>query len=154
MDLTIREARPDELPELKGFEQEIIKAERPFDSTLAPDPISYYNLAELMAAEDSIVIIAEAEGQLVGSGFAQIRKPKNYYTYSVYTHLGFMFVDPRFRGMGVNARIIEALTAWSKERGVDEIRLTVYPDNAAAIKAYEKVGFKSQLVEMRLNLKG
>lgn len=152
MEINIREARIEELPLLRSFEQEIIRAERPFDSTLAPDPISYYDLAEYINSDDAVVMVAEVEGQLVGSGFAQIRKPKDYYIHKSFTHLGFMYVDSTIRGKGVNAQIIKALTAWSKEKGVDEIRLTVYPDNTSAIKAYEKAGFKSQLIEMRLNL--
>ncbi|MGB5500466.1 MAG: GNAT family N-acetyltransferase, partial [Maribacter sp.] len=31
-----------------------------------------------------------------------------------------------------------------------EIRLTVYDENHAAIRAYEKVGFKKHIIEMRL----
>jgi RimJ/RimL family protein N-acetyltransferase len=33
-----------------------------------------------------------------------------------------------------------------------EVHLTVYPDNAPAIRAYEKVGFAPYILEMRLNL--
>ena len=36
--------------------------------------------------------------------------------------------------------------------GLPEIHLTVYPDNAPAIRAYEKVGFEPYILEMRLNL--
>jgi hypothetical protein len=39
--MIIRKATIDDLPVLLQFEQGIISAERPFDSTLLPDPISY-----------------------------------------------------------------------------------------------------------------
>ena len=43
----IRTATLDDLETLYRFEQGIILAERPFDPTLAKDPISYYDLKEL-----------------------------------------------------------------------------------------------------------
>jgi GNAT superfamily N-acetyltransferase len=50
------------------------------------------------------------------------------------------FTDPKYRGKG-EFKIIEALKNWCSSL---EIRpLDVYNDNPAAIKAYEKVGFKS-----------
>jgi ribosomal protein S18 acetylase RimI-like enzyme len=61
-----------------------------------------------------------------------------------------MYTDDQYRGMGINAKIVEALKSWSLERKFKEIRLTVYNDNLPAIKAYEKVGFKKHIIEMRL----
>ena len=54
--LIVRSARPEELPTLKQFEQGIIHAERPYDHTLKPDPISYYDIGELIASPDAEVI--------------------------------------------------------------------------------------------------
>ena len=61
-----------------------------------------------------------------------------------------MFTLPEYRGRGVNTKIIEKLKQWSFSKGLKEIRLTVYEDNHNAIKAYEKVGFKKHIIEMRL----
>jgi len=60
-----------------------------------------------------------------------------------------MYVEPVYRGQGVNKLIIEKLVEWSREKGLKEIRLQVYSDNLPAMRAYEKVGFKSILTEMR-----
>ena len=46
--IQFRVANLTDLPILLQFEQGIITAERPFDPTLKPDPISYYNLEELI----------------------------------------------------------------------------------------------------------
>nr|WP_262919432.1 GNAT family N-acetyltransferase [Niabella hibiscisoli] len=61
-----------------------------------------------------------------------------------------MYVDPAFRGKGVNSQVIDALKQWANSKGLQEIRLQVYSENDSAIKAYEKVGFKPILTEMRL----
>jgi len=54
------------------------------------------------------------------------------------------------RGRGVNKLIIDALVEWAAKKGLDEVRLQVYADNIPAVAAYEKVGFKKMLTEMRL----
>lgn len=38
-----------------------------------------------------------------------------------------------------------------RQEGVTELRLEVYCLNESAIKAYEKIGFKRHMIEMRMN---
>lgn len=148
----VRKATLADLDILYGFEQKIIRAERPFDATLDKDPISYYDLKELLHADNALVLLAEVDSKVIGSGFGHIREAKPYLDHSHYAHLGFMYTDPDYRGMGVNKAIVWALMDWSRSKKITELRLTVYNDNAPAIKAYEKVGFKKYILEMRVNL--
>lgn len=53
---------------------------------------------------------------------------------------------------GYNKLIIEALLKWCKERSIFEVKLDVYEENPSAIRAYEKMGFKKHLINMRLNI--
>ena len=146
-----RDAVLSDLPELLNFEQGIIIAERPYDPTLGEDPLSYYDLKELVLDPNTKVVVAEEEGgKLVASGYAVSKKARHYLDHETYAYLGFMFTDPDYRGLGINARIVDELVSWSKDQGFNEIRLTVYEDNLPAVKAYEKVGFKKHLVEMRI----
>jgi ribosomal protein S18 acetylase RimI-like enzyme len=39
---------------------------------------------------------------------------------------------------------------WVKEKKLTEVRLDVYAENESAISAYEKIGFKPDLLKMRL----
>jgi GNAT superfamily N-acetyltransferase len=64
-----------------------------------------------------------------------------------------MYVDPPFRGRGVNAEIIRSLKRWCRSRNVSETRLDVYEGNTTAIKAYEKAGFSKLSIEMRMPLR-
>lgn len=149
---SVRKATLADLDVLYAFEQKIIEAERPFDVTLGRDPISYYDLGELMGIDSAIVLLAEAGSRIIGSGFGHIREAKPYLDHDHYAHLGFMYTDPDYRGKGVNKAIIDALMDWSRSKTIMEVRLTVYNDNAPAIKAYEKVGFRGHILEMRANL--
>lgn len=148
--INIRSATLEDLPHLLKFEQGIIFAERPFDETLLSGTFHYYDLAERIRDPDAEVVVAEYNGTLVAGGSVIIKKGNTYNTFDKYAFLGFMYVEPAYRGRGINSLIIEKLMEWSKKKGLKEIRLQVYSDNIPAIKAYEKVGFKKILTEMRL----
>ncbi len=49
-------------------------------------------------------------------------------------------------------KIIETLKKWSIAQNITELRLEVYHDNIAAIKAYEKIGFTKHMIQMRMGL--
>lgn len=150
-DFIVRSAKLKDLKVLLEFEQGIIEAERPMDPTLAPDPISYYDLSEMISTDTAEVIVVEQYAQIIASGYAKIKKARHYLDHEFYSYLGFMYTTPEFRGKGVNKLIIDELKKWSISKGLKEIRLTVYDDNIEALKAYEKVGFKKHLIEMRLS---
>lgn len=150
--ILIRSARLSDLPTLLAFEQGIIQAERPYDQTLKPDPISYYDIGELISSDDAEVVVAERDGQLIASGYAKRKASRDYVEPSQHAYIGFLFVSPEHRGEGVNKLILDHLFAWAAKNDLPEVHLTVYPDNAAAIRAYEKAGFEPYILEMRLNL--
>ncbi len=151
--VTIREARPEDLKTLLDFEQEVIKAERPFDPTIRQPPVNYYDLKALLLDKEVGVYVAEYEGKLVSSGYGMVRKARHYLDHENYAYLGFMYTLPEFRGKGINQMILDALKAWAKKMGLIELRLTVYEDNLPAIRAYEKAGFRKHIVEMRMREK-
>ena len=147
-----RKAHLDDLDILLTFEQGIITAERPFDSTLKEGEIHYYDIAWMITAPHVEVIVAETNGELIGSAYARIEDSKIYLKHPRHAYLGFMYVKPEHRGKGVNNKIIEELKQWVISQGVTELRLEVYNENLPAIKAYEKAGFIPNLLEMRLGL--
>jgi GNAT superfamily N-acetyltransferase len=150
--ITIRKAHPDDLKILLEFEQGIITAERPFDPTLKEGKIHYYNIEKMISASHIEVLVAVADSKVIGSGYARLEAAKPYLNHETYAYLGFMYTDPNHRGKGVNSKIIEALKDWCRSKDIFELRLDVYNDNAPAIKAYEKVGFKKHLINMRMGL--
>jgi GNAT superfamily N-acetyltransferase len=148
----IRKATLEDLAVLLEFEQGIITAERPFDPTLKEGKISYYNIEKMISAPDVEVVVAVLNNQIIGSGYARIENAKPYLNHQLYAYLGFMFTHPDHRGKGVNALIIETLKNWVIAHNIFEMRLDVYNDNPSAIKAYEKIGFKKHLINMRVGL--
>ena len=152
MTVTVRQAAVADLPTLLAFEQGIVAAERPFDPTIREDPVSYYDLKTMLDSPDAIVFVAEDDGAIIGSGFARKKASRQYTEPSHHANLGFMYVVPDHRGEGVNRLILQALFTWAREQGLMETRLTVYPGNLPAIRAYEKAGFDPYILEMRKRL--
>lgn len=151
-DIIIREAALHDLGTLLRFEQGVIRAERPFDPTLGDDPIRYYDIKEMITATHIQLVVAEMGGELVGCGYARIEDAKPYLRHRKYTYLGFMYVEPNYRGRGINQRIIDSLKEWSLSKGITEMRLEVYADNLVAQKAYVRAGFDRHMIEMRQEL--
>ena len=150
--IKIRPANIKDLETLFEFEQGVIEAERPFDPTLKPGHINYYDFHEMINSDYVQLLVAEVDGIIVGSGYARIEKAKIFYKHPVYAYLGFMYVRPEYRGKGINKEIINALQSWSVSKNVSELRLEVYYDNLPAINAYDKTGFTNYLIQMRLGL--
>lgn len=148
----IREAALHDIPLLRQFEQGVITAERPFDSTLKADPIEYYDIELLISSPDSQLLVVELEGKPVASGYARIEVSKSYHRHTHHAYLGFMYTVPKHRGKGFNQLILQALTDWSRGRGITELRLEVYQDNQSAIRSYEKAGFSKHMIEMRMGI--
>ncbi|MFK7949097.1 MAG: GNAT family N-acetyltransferase [Saprospiraceae bacterium] len=149
---TIRKATLEDLPILLQFEQGIITAERPYDETLRKGHINYYDIQALIESKQAEVIVAEIDGEVVSSAYAKRKKSLPYLDHEYHAYLGFMFVKPSFRGQGINRLIIDRLYDWAKANDLREIRLEVYDGNDAAIRAYEKAGFKKNLIMMRTRI--
>lgn len=152
-EITIRKASFNDIETLRRFEQGVINAERPFDPTLKKGDIFYYDIEGMIEASHFELLIAELNDEIIGSGYARIEKAKPYLQHNEKAYLGFMYVEPNHRGKGVNKKILDALKQWSLSQNITEMRLDVYQDNSAAIKAYEKAGFVKHMVEMRMGLK-
>jgi ribosomal protein S18 acetylase RimI-like enzyme len=151
-DITIRRATNADLPKLAEFLQFLVEAERPFDPTLKDGEIFYYDIQELILDKKTEVLVIDFNDQVIGCGYAQIRSAKPYEKHTLFGYLGFMFVNPEFRGHGLNNLLLNDLKKWVLSHGITEVRLDVYHENEAAVKAYEKAGFKQILTTMRCDI--
>jgi ribosomal protein S18 acetylase RimI-like enzyme len=150
--ITVRAATENDLPVLLKFEQGVITAERPFDPTIQPGDINYYDLQTMITAPHIHLVVAEENKRILACGYARIEPSRHYLNHTSHTYLGFMYTDPEFRGKGVNQMVLDALKDWSMTQGIKEMILEVYCENTTAIKAYEKYGFTKHLYQMRLGI--
>jgi len=151
--LRIRQATLNDLEILLQFEQLLIDYERNLTSHIKDGDINYYDIESFIKNPDAVVIVAETNGEIIGSGYALIRSNKTYKIPDKYVYLGFMYVKEEHRGKGVNKRIMNELIEWGKKSGHHIFKLDVYSNNSSAINAYQKAGFKGEELNMILNLK-
>jgi GNAT superfamily N-acetyltransferase len=147
-----RKATMQDLDTLLDFEQALIQTERPFDPTIKKGGTFYYDLKYMLSSPDVELVVAEYGGEIIGSGYARIEIAQGYLQHSHYAYLGFMYVDPLWRGKSVNKVIMDYLKQWALSKGLKELRLEVYSDNEAAFNAYTKAGFEPLKLEMRMEL--
>lgn len=152
--MQFRQATLSDVNVLLALEQAVVDAERPFNSAIKAQGARYYDIPALITDDDSYLLVAEDNGAIVATGYVQIRQSKPSLEHNVHGYLGFMYVAPAYRGMGLNKQIIDALMAWAESKQVFDFYLDVYAENRAAINAYEKVGFQPSMLEMKLQSPG
>lgn len=152
--MQFRQATLSDVNALLALEQAVVDAERPFNSALKAQGARYYDIPALITDDDSYLLVAEDNGAIVATGYVQIRQSKPSLEHNVHGYLGFMYVAPAYRGMGVNKQIIDTLMVWAESKQVFDFYLDVYAENRAAINAYEKVGFQPSMLEMKLQRPG
>jgi ribosomal protein S18 acetylase RimI-like enzyme len=150
--ITIRTATLNDLDVLLGFEKNLIDSDRRFDPTFKEDNIHYYDIVQMITEPHIEIVVAVVGPKIIGCGYARIETPKVYLKHQKHAYFGFMYVEPNYRGAGVNGKVMDVLKQWSLSQMVTELRLDVYHDNVNAIKAYEKIGFTKLKIEMRMNL--
>lgn len=150
--MILREAISTDLSRLLELEQCVIEFERPFNSSLKSGNTFYYDLPKMISDDNTHLIVVEVCGNIIGTGYAQIRNSKECLVHEKHSYIGFMFVSPNHRGKGLAQKILDRLIEWSEGKDVKDIYLDVYTQNESAIKAYNNAGFKPCLLEMKLCL--
>ncbi|MDP9038890.1 MAG: GNAT family N-acetyltransferase [Acidobacteriota bacterium] len=84
-------------------------------------------------AEEAVTVLAEAEGELVGFGIAEVEGAAGY----VVT----VDVARARRGRGLGRRLMEELEARSRAAGAGTMLLHVFAGNAGAMRLYEGLGY-------------
>ncbi|MDP4534738.1 GNAT family N-acetyltransferase [Alkalimonas collagenimarina] len=149
--LIVREARSDDYEPLLALEQKVVDAERPYNALLKETGAYYYDINKLISAQDTKLFVGEISGALIATGYVQIRQSKASLQHAKHGYLGFMYVAEAYRGLGLNQVILQKLVSWGQAQGINHFYLDVYAKNSSAIRAYEKFGFQSSLLEMTLN---
>jgi ribosomal protein S18 acetylase RimI-like enzyme len=135
--IEIVEYRPEHQPYFEKFNRAWIEKD------FVMEPVDEYvlrNPEEAILKNGGVILMALFDGEVAGT--AGLRKV----TGSVFEFTK-MAVDERFRRKGIAEAISYASFAKAKEMGADKVILYSNTKNAAAIKLYEKIGFRHLEVE-------
>ena len=93
-------------------------------------------IVEEIEGEDTIALVAEAGGELVGQLDLRLAR------YGV-ADLG-MLVAAAWRGRGVGSALLAAAVDRARAAGAHKLALQVWPHNTAALALYERFGFRRE----------
>ena len=95
-------------------------------------------ICSMLDSGHSTIIVAEQDGTLVGQitvvGSLLARK-----RHTAYIVIG---IKQEYTGQGLGSKLFSAVEDWCKEKGVHRLELTVMQHNTAALRLYEKAGFR------------
>ena len=94
------------------------------------------------ASPQSVVLVAEESNAIIG--FVHVRTVTDYYTQASIGHVSDIVVQQEAEGKGVGHALIEAAQAWARSQGYVMMQLYVLPENTAARKLYERMGYRAE----------
>lgn len=87
------------------------------------------------------LLVARLEGSIVGSG-QLMRPPSNNEAQAFAAHITTFFLAPSARAHGLGLVMLEAMERRAHEAGFSMLQLDVRATQSAAIRLYERAGFK------------
>jgi len=104
--------------------------------------------AGLLAKPDTFLLLAEFDGTLAGYGLAHVMPAGETWaadTWATGERIGeieSLAVLPSRRGLGIGTQLLTALERELHAVGVDDLILGVLPGNEAAIRLYQRHGYR------------
>ncbi|HZZ42410.1 MAG TPA: GNAT family N-acetyltransferase [Tepidisphaeraceae bacterium] len=95
-------------------------------------------LQYLQQRRSAIFLVAEEGGRVIGDGIALVRKHKSGLTGRIYS----LAVASEFRGKGIGLKLLDAMVDSLAARGVRRVYLEVDAANEAAMRLYDRAGFR------------
>lgn len=101
------------------------------------EPSEAFFLGEMIGGETTLVLVAEADGEVVGNVLVSVDRS------SISSHMGTLSIciADGWRDVGMGGVLVRAALAWATVSGLVKVALGVFPDNERAIAVYERAGF-------------
>lgn len=105
-----------------------------FNTALYPTESNHFDPPEALAGPQSIFLVVEQHGELVGCGAA-----KNC---GGWAELKRMYLKPKARGGGIALAMLVQLLDWARAQKLPLARLETGNVSVGALKLYRRAGFK------------
>ncbi len=157
-EFTVREAVEADLPALGRLGAMLMRLHHEFDPqrfmTPGPNPERGYAwfLGTQLGRDDVVILVAEGQGRVLGYVYAAV-EPQSWK--ELRDEAGFVHdvvVDPDGRRQGVATALMQAAIARLRDRGMPRVVLGTASRNAAAQRLFERLGFRSTMIEMTREL--
>jgi RimJ/RimL family protein N-acetyltransferase len=140
IELTIREAVPDDAEALLTFLNKVVKQT---DYLLDNEEVSYSveeqrkSLHNLYESDNNLLVVAYDKQKIVGTTSISASSKERI------RHIGEVgiVVDQAYWGMGLGSLLIEDAVEWARSSPLKRLELDVQERNQRAIRLYERFGF-------------
>jgi len=122
----IRPAAPKDLDALETIENTVFPGDR----------LSRRAMRHHVGHRRNVLVVVERDGVVLGYALVALRSG------SALARLYSIALVPEASGTGLGARLLDAVEQASADRGATVMRLEVRADNAAAIRLYERRGYR------------
>jgi ribosomal protein S18 acetylase RimI-like enzyme len=152
--VTVRPARPEDAPALGRLGALLVRVHHDFDPlrfiAAGPDTERLYAgfLARQMAMPDVVVLVAEAEGRVMGYAYAAMEGRDYMALRDPAGAIYDLVVDPDDRRRGTGGMLLEATVDALRARGAPRVVLSTAHRNEAAQRLFARAGFRRTMVEM------
>jgi len=154
--IAVRPAKADDIPLLSAM------ASRMTDFHHRLDPFNLPGIrtleahkeyfARIIGEDDAYCYVLLSGTHIAGYATARIREMNPYFVVPRIGHIENIYVDPRYRRMGLSRFALEKLFADFKARGVTYADLSVDVRNASGVEAWKDAGFEKWRYIMRRKL--
>jgi ribosomal protein S18 acetylase RimI-like enzyme len=154
--VTVRRARPEDVPGLLVLWQEMMGFHARLDPRFVPatDGATHFGTAlkEWMADARWQVLVAEAEGKLVGYTIGMLHDDAPVFALRSYGFVSDICVAPEWRRTGVGRKLFSELRAWFHRHGQTSVQLNVSAVNPTSQGFWRAMGFQDYLDRLWLDL--
>ena len=98
----------------------------------------------------SVLYVAEQEGQLVGYTLGRIKRTPPHRGGVLVGEISDIWVESRARRMGLAERLTQLAIDWLIAQGIHSVEAQILDGNQPSWALFEKLGFQSELRQVRL----
>jgi GNAT superfamily N-acetyltransferase len=146
----VRQATPDDVPVLVALFQELDRMQSDW-RVFTPRPGFYDEVGakyrEAMSHENSAVLVAEDDGEVVGMAYGEVRVPSRFSDERAF-ELSGVVLRAGYRGRGVGRELVREAARFAAGTGVEWIELKTFAPNIGAMEFWESMGFTPRVVQL------
>ena len=137
--LTIRPARPGDIPAIAAIYQEAVRTGTASWELEPPTEAEMLKRFETITSGGYSYLVAEMGGSLAGYAYVNAYRPRLAYRYTVENSI---YIDPARQGQGIGKRLLQALIDDCARRGFRQMVAVIGDsDNVGSRKLHTALGF-------------
>jgi GNAT superfamily N-acetyltransferase len=157
MDVQIRRATLDDIPELSRLVAALAAWEESLDSRARFDWDGIRDapnwLKLVLNREHHAIWVATSDGRLVGHLWIRLKRQADGALPQSIGYISQAFMEEAFRGRGLMKPMLEEAFEWFRNLGITVITLSVLHRNWVGATAWHRLGFSDWREERRMELK-